>query len=143
MCYTNCETYSYLNSKICKWLSLLINTVFEFEKDSLIIGNCHHLLPTKKKFIAKHNYQNIIEPNETTSQKTLMPPELRYLQTLSHHQLKQTPDILLEKQKYLEGYTCCILCLFSVHNTISLSGHKQVCLIRLCFQRYLSHHWTM
>ena len=84
---------------------MLINTVFEFEKDSLIIGNCHHLLPTKKKFIAKHNYQNIIEPNETTSQKTLMPPELRYLQTLSHHQLKQSPDILLEKQKYLEGYT--------------------------------------
>ena len=32
------------------------------------------------------------------------------------------------------------LCLFSVHNTISLSRHEQVCLMRLCFERYFSHH---
>ena len=69
-----------------------------------MIGNRHHLIPTNKKFIAKHNYQNIIQPNET-SRKTLKPPKLRYLQTLSHHQLQQSPDILLEKQRYLEGYT--------------------------------------
>ena len=31
-------------------------------------------------------------------------------------------------------------CLFSVHNTISLSRHEQVCLIRLRFERYFSHH---
>ena len=31
-------------------------------------------------------------------------------------------------------------CLFSVHNTISLSCHEQVCLTRLRFERYLSHH---
>ena len=31
-------------------------------------------------------------------------------------------------------------CLFSVHNTISLSRHKQVCLIRLRFKRFFSHH---
>ena len=31
-------------------------------------------------------------------------------------------------------------CLFSVHNTISLSPHKQVCLVRLRFERYFSHH---
>ena len=31
-------------------------------------------------------------------------------------------------------------CLFSVHNTISLSRHEQVCLIRLSFKKYLSHH---
>ena len=31
-------------------------------------------------------------------------------------------------------------CLFSVHNTISLSSHEQVCLISLCFDRYFSHH---
>ena len=30
-------------------------------------------------------------------------------------------------------------CLFSVHNTIILLHHEQVCLIRLCFERYLSH----
>ena len=31
-------------------------------------------------------------------------------------------------------------CLFSVHNTISLSRHEQVCLIRLRVERYFSHH---
>ena len=31
-------------------------------------------------------------------------------------------------------------CLFSVHNTISLSLHEQVCLMRLHFKRYFSHH---
>ena len=31
-------------------------------------------------------------------------------------------------------------CLFSVHNTISLSRHEQVCLIRLRIERYFSHH---
>ena len=31
-------------------------------------------------------------------------------------------------------------CLFSIHNTISLSRHEQVCLIRLPFARYFSHH---
>ena len=30
--------------------------------------------------------------------------------------------------------------LFSVHNTISLSPHEQVCLIRLRYERYFSHH---
>ena len=29
----------------------------------------------------------------------------------------------------------------NVHNTISLSCHKQVCLIRPRFGRYFSHHW--
>ena len=29
-------------------------------------------------------------------------------------------------------------CLFSVHNTISLSRHEQVCLMRLCFEKHLS-----
>ena len=28
----------------------------------------------------------------------------------------------------------------SLNNTISLSRHEQVCLIRLCFKRYFSHH---
>ena len=30
-------------------------------------------------------------------------------------------------------------CLFSVHNTISLSRHEQVCSMRLRFERYFSH----
>ena len=31
-------------------------------------------------------------------------------------------------------------CLFSIHNTISLSRHEQVCLSGLRFQRYFFHH---
>ena len=31
-----------------------------------------------------------------------------------------------------------IACLFSVHNTINLSRHEKVCLMRLRFERYLS-----
>ena len=31
-------------------------------------------------------------------------------------------------------------CLFVVHNTISLSCHEHVCLIRLHFERYFSYH---
>ena len=31
-------------------------------------------------------------------------------------------------------------CLFSVHNTISLSSHEKLWLIRLRLQRYFSHH---
>ena len=34
-------------------------------------------------------------------------------------------------------------CLHSVHNTISLSRHEQVCLIRLRFERYFSYHGRM
>ena len=34
-------------------------------------------------------------------------------------------------------------CLFSVHNTTSLSPHEQVCLMRLRFERYFSHHRAM
>ena len=32
--------------------------------------------------------------------------------------------------------------LFSIHNTISLSRHKQVCLSGLRFERYFSHNLT-
>ena len=34
-------------------------------------------------------------------------------------------------------------CLFSLHNTISLSRHEQVCLMRLRFERYFFHHRAM
>ena len=34
-------------------------------------------------------------------------------------------------------------CLFSIHNTISLSCHDQVCLSKLRFERYFSHHQGM
>ena len=42
------------------------------EKGNLIIRNHLHLIPTSEKFIVKHDYDNIIEPSETTSQKTFV-----------------------------------------------------------------------
>ena len=42
------------------------------EKGNLIIRNRHHLIPANKKFIVKHDYDNIMEPSKTTSQKTLV-----------------------------------------------------------------------
>ena len=33
-------------------------------------------------------------------------------------------------------------CLCSIHSTISLSCHEQVCLRWLRFERYFSHHWA-
>ena len=42
------------------------------EKGNLIIRNRRHLIPTNEKFIVKHDYDNIIEPSETASQKTLV-----------------------------------------------------------------------
>ena len=43
---------------------------------------------------------------------------------------------LSRKNKRKDIFTC----LFSVHNTISLSRHEQVCLMSLRFERYFSHH---
>ena len=37
------------------------------EKDNLIIKNRHHLITTNEKFIVNHDYDDIIEPSETTS----------------------------------------------------------------------------
>ena len=55
---------------------------------------------------------------------------------------EHTKDIIdFEKEKTLP-VKLFFACLFSVHNTISLSRHEQVFLIRLRFQRYFSHHWA-
>ena len=47
--------------------------------------------------------------------------------------------ILIVSDKYLLRKNI-FACLFSIHNTISLSRHEQVCLSRLRFERYFSHH---
>ena len=44
------------------------------EKGNLIIRNLHQIIPINERFIVKHNYENIIEPSETTSWKTVVPP---------------------------------------------------------------------
>ena len=41
------------------------------KKGNLTIRNRRHLIPTNEKFIVKHDYDNIIQPSETTSQKLL------------------------------------------------------------------------
>ena len=61
--------------------------------------------------------------------------------------------VKLSKNKYYHHKSSCKLenmlkdicenifvCLFSVHNTMGLSRHEQVCLIRLRIERYFSHH---
>ena len=42
-------------------------------KGNLITRNRHHLIPTNEKVIVRLNYDNITEPNETTSQKNVVP----------------------------------------------------------------------
>ena len=37
-----------------------------------MIRNRRHLILTNKKFIVKHDYDNIIEPSETASRKTIV-----------------------------------------------------------------------
>ena len=44
------------------------------KKGNLIIRNRRHLILTNKKFNVKYNYENIIQPNEITSPKTIAPP---------------------------------------------------------------------
>ena len=51
--------------------------------------------------------------------------------------------LLLLKIEILNIRKNIFACLCSVHNTISLSCHEQKCLMRLHFERYFSHHWTM
>ena len=50
--------------------------------------------------------------------------------------------IYLTRKKMIYIRKNIFTCLFSVHNAISLSRHEQVCLIRLRFERYFSHHRT-
>ena len=46
------------------------------KKSNLTIGNYHHLIPKNEKLIVKHDYDNIIEPSETTLQKTQIPSNI-------------------------------------------------------------------
>ena len=41
----------------------------------------------------------MIEPNETTSQKTVILPRTDILQILSYHQLEPSPNVLLGNQR--------------------------------------------
>ena len=56
--------------------------------------------------------------------------------------MKWPPTIAeLENNKESDHFRKNMLaCLFSIHNTISLSHHEQVCLSGIRFERYFSHH---
>ena len=69
---------------------------------NLIIKSHHHLILTDKKFIIKHNYDNIIESSKTTSQKTIV-QILTCSEILPHHQLEQNLDVLLRNKKVFGG----------------------------------------
>ena len=57
---------------------------------------------------------------------------IKYAWVIPLKDKKKTLQLLIRKNIFA--------CLFSVHNTISLSRHEQVCLMRLRFERYFSHH---
>ena len=59
---------------------------------------------------------------------------------LDIHKLKNLPFNSSNLKSKVDIRKNIFACLFSVHNTISLSCHEQVCLIRLSFERYFSHH---
>ena len=44
------------------------------KNDNLIFRNRHHSIPITKKLFVKHNYENILKPSKTISQKTITPP---------------------------------------------------------------------
>ena len=75
------------------------------EKGNLIIRNRRYLIPTNKKLIVKHNYDNIIEPSETTSQKTFVQTKTDILSniitptvgTKSGHIIKKSKRYLQER----------------------------------------------
>ena len=51
-----------------------------------------------------------------------------------------TANLLAHVKDKICVCTNILACLFSVHNTIRILCHEQVCLIRLHFERYFSHH---
>ena len=69
------------------------------EKGYFIIRNRLHLIPTNEKFIVKHGYDNIIEPSETTSQKTIVLPKTDIPSNITTPPVGTNLDVLLKNQK--------------------------------------------
>ena len=64
---------------------------------------------------------------------------------LIHWVWKNLFIIIIYQQRWKRCHYCkniVLWILFSIHNTINLSRHKQVCLNVLRFERYFSHHWA-
>ena len=65
--------------------------------------------------------------------------EINKVKDYFNAEINERKDIVKKISKYIIRKNI-FACLFSVHNTISLSRHEQVCLMRLRFERYFSHH---
>ena len=61
---------------------------------------------------------------------------MRFFTTVAPPTIEQKPRVSGKVRKKI------FACLFSVHNTLMYSHHEQVCLMRLRFDRYLSHHYV-
>ena len=73
------------------------------EKGNLIITNHHHLIPTNEKFIVKHNYDNIIEPSKTTSQKFFVQTKTNIPSNITTPLVRTKSRHIIKKPKrYLE-----------------------------------------
>ena len=66
---------------------------------NLIIRNRGHLIPKNEKFIVKHDYENIIEPSETTSRKTVVPPRTDIPSNVAAPSVRKSLDVLLGNQR--------------------------------------------
>ena len=72
------------------------------EKGNLIIRNRHHLIPTKEKFIVKHDYDNI-EPSKTTSQKIFVQTKTNIPSNITTPLVRTKSRHIIKKPKrYLE-----------------------------------------
>ena len=73
------------------------------DKGNLIIRNPHHFIPTNKKFIVKHDYDNIIEPSETTSKKTFLQTKTDIPSNITTPPVRTKSGRIIKKTKrYLE-----------------------------------------
>ena len=73
------------------------------EKGNLIIRNRRHLIPANEKFIVKHDYENIIEPSETTSRKSVVPPRTDISSnTVASSVRTMSGSIIRKSKRYLE-----------------------------------------
>ena len=74
------------------------------EKGNLIIRKDCHLIPTNEKFIVKHDYNNIIEPSETTSGKTVVQARTDISSNITAPPVRtKSGGIIRKSKRYLEG----------------------------------------
>ena len=75
------------------------------ELGNIIIRNRHHLIPTNEKLFIKCDYENIIEPRETTSRKTVVPARTDMPSNIAAQSVRTKSGRIIRKPKsYLEKY---------------------------------------